>query len=314
MNLPTLTRALQLLLCFAFIGLFGCKKSQNAAPLDLVFPSDTYYVSAGSTLSLYVQRGNKQYTLHVENPDIIQAEADGSISSSGQILVQGIKRGSTMLHVRDQITGEEASLEMHVVDPFLTLEIGAGVPVVKFGDFIPNVNPLVPEETRKQIREKISSYADFEEGDVLILQKGQDARFFIFRAVDFQAGENLSAAALKHTGQYTLIPQSDETLEIQFKFEDSTAPINRIIRIHSAWAKDHLNAFWTANAHPNGPATSDADGQYFNQFFSLIKKVTPETIAAYPAVPIEFAEVAYSVHIWNNFQDFGLSIETGLLE
>ncbi|HWK58837.1 MAG TPA: hypothetical protein VNQ80_15945 [Parapedobacter sp.] len=300
-----------------FLGLLALscsKKEQPAEIADLVFPSDTYYVGAGSQTSLYIMQGNKRYQLLAGDETIIEAVADGTPWPAGQLTVKGLKKGSSVLSVTDEITGKEVSLTIHVVDPFLVSRLGHAVPAVKF-------DPLVPEATRKTIREEVKTFADFDLDDILVLHRNKEQRFFVFGKVDFEKGEKLSESALKQSGTYELVFSTDGEQQLTLHFDGEGNSLSLGVYANSAWAKNTLQEF--SSGKQSSPAMAEkrmsaihaeTPIDYFDRHIKVFKDLTFHINAAYPDIEIESAALYQEVELWPDFQNYGLSLDDGILE
>ncbi len=296
-----------LLCCFLSLGMLACKKDKPAEIADLVFPSDTYYVSTDGETILYINQGNKKYQLSTDDETVIQAQADDSPWPAGQILVKGLKKGTAVLTVKDEVNGKEVPLKIHVVDPFLVLKLGHAVPAIK-------VAPVMPEETRKTIREEAKSFADFELENVLILHRNAARRFFVF-----DKGEELSAANLKRSGTYELVYDAAGQQRLSLSFDGEGTMLTLGVLANSAWAKHILQDF--ADSDQGTPMSAaklmttvraESPVEYFDRYIRVFKDLTSHFNVSNPDV--ESVELYHEMLIWPDFQDYSVRIGEGVLK
>ena len=295
-----------LILCFLALSFLACKKDKPAEIADLVFPSDTYYVSNGSELQLDVQQGNNQYQLTVDDVSIIQVQADDSVWPAGRLFVKGVNKGSTVLRVKDEVTGMEIPLKIHVVDPFLFLRLSTPVPALK-------VAPQVSEETRNIIREEAKKFADFDLDDILILNRNAEQRFFVF-----EKGKEILESTVKQSGTYELVFDNEGEQRLTLNFDGGDTPLILGVRTNSLWSAQKLNEFAGTNqveqaaAKRMGDIRAESPVEYFDRYFLTYKDLTPHFQAAYQDV--ETIELYQQIEIWPDFQNYGLKIGDNILK
>ncbi len=119
---PPYARLIVACLFFPLIFL-SCKKDKAVEISDLKFPLDTYYVPVGGELSIDVQQGNQKYTVSAKDDKLLQTTIQTANPPAGNLRISGLKKGNTQLTVRDEVTGQSAVLQIHVVDPYLVLKI-----------------------------------------------------------------------------------------------------------------------------------------------------------------------------------------------
>jgi len=295
-----------LILSFLSLSFLACKKDKPTEIADLVFPSDTYYVSNGSELQLDVQQGNKKYQLTVDDGTMIQAQADGSILPAGRLILKGMKKGNTVLHVKDEVSGKEVSLKIVVVDPFRLLKMSSPVPAIK-------VAPQVSQETRNTIREEAKAFADFELESILILHRNAEQRFFVF-----EKGKELIKSNVKQSGTYELVFDAEGEQRLTLHFDGANTPLTLGVRANSSWATHQLREFAGSNpadqiaAKRMGTIRAEVPAEYFDRFFITYKDLTQHFLEAYQDV--ELVELYQQIEIWSDFQNYGLKIGDGLLD
>src|SRR5690606_34644224 len=112
------------ILAFVLFSTFmiSCKKDKSVVIEDLKFPLETYYVSEGGEISLHINSGNQKYSLSVSDDELIQTNVNPTDWPVGSIQVRGLKKGSTQLTVKDEVSSQEVILQIHVVDPYLVMK------------------------------------------------------------------------------------------------------------------------------------------------------------------------------------------------
>jgi hypothetical protein len=288
-----------LIACLLFVA---CKKNKTVEIAELRFPGDTYYVSTNSDLRIYINQGNKKYQLTVDDASLIQAQADGEPSPAGWIMVKGLKKGSTLLKVKDQVNGKEVALTIHVVDPFLTFKLGQAVAVLK-------VAPRMTQAVRNTISQKAQTFADFDPETLLVLQRTPQARFYIF-----EKGKELSPSKIIDSGTYELAFDEAGKQQLSLNFDNRSTELHLGVLANSTWAKTTLKNF-AANGKSqtsvtSTPARSTVPNEFFDRYISTFKDITMHFDAD---ADIESITLAQSMEIWPDFQDYGVRIAPGVL-
>lgn len=296
------------LLLFVVIALSACKKDDPHEIYPLTFPSDTYYVSEGSELFLYINQGNQQYELEIGGDEsVISTRADESSWPAGGIYISGLKKGSTQLSVKDRVSGQKVDLKVHVVDPFLLLRLSSVVPALK-------VPAEVPEATRNLIREEAMTYGSLELDEILILHANAEKEFFLFKDKD-----GLHEGLIEDQGHYELSPAADgEDYVLTLRYAGDDKSLTFILSGYNTYADNILESFSghkrsiakLASLDGRSDLTAESPVEY-QPLFMLRKDLTSELKADYPA--IEFVWLTQQVFWWDDFQNYA-KIGDGVLK
>lgn len=108
------------------VVLISCNDNNDNKELHpLTFEKESYEVAMKRTTPIMIRSGNRDYTLLIEDPEILQAELDlSSPNGIGYINVTGKQKGETILSVTDNITHETVELRIKVIYNYLAFTIG----------------------------------------------------------------------------------------------------------------------------------------------------------------------------------------------
>src|SRR5690606_34235350 len=289
------------LLFFLMIStLFACKKEDRRKISDLTFPSDTYYVSEGSELFLYINQGNQKYEVEVADESLIDTRVDASLWPAGGIHVTGLKKGSTQLTVTDQVTGQQVTLAVHVVDPYLVIGLGSQVPAMK-------ASAQMPEEARKKIRDEVSAHGTMRLAEIMILHRNDDRQFFVF-----ETQTALHEGQVKDSGSYELSLNEEGEQELTLHYDDGVRTSKFDLVFQSPNSRDVLKSFAGTMANSrkfsgvkfsSTEIFADSPIENFENNFLLKVDLTNEFKTRYPEV--EFVWLTQQAELWPNFQDDG---------
>ena len=210
-----------LILTFALFSLItlSCRKEKQVEIKDLKFPVYTYYVPKGNEILLSIQSGNQKYSVKAEDQSLIETTVKNTDWPAGSIYVKGVKNGSTQFTVKDEVSGQQALLNIHVVDPFF---------VMKVTDLIPGVlgSPL---SNVKLVREKLKAEPKynsdfFSNGEIVVLRRNADQQFLVFRNE-----EDLEKGVIYKSGNYNLDLTGNSSSKLAFTFDDSNKTIEFLI-------------------------------------------------------------------------------------
>lgn len=114
-----------LFLSFFAMGWTGCTdKDEIKEPLPLSFEKDSYEVPMNIRHTIGIRGGNRDYTLSVENPDVLDASLDlSSEIGMGNILIIGKQNGETTLSVTDNMVNQTVTLRIKVIDSYIAYHI-----------------------------------------------------------------------------------------------------------------------------------------------------------------------------------------------
>lgn len=108
------------LFCTALVSCSDDDKNEKTT-YPLTFEKDSYEVRVGLTEYITIRSGNQHYTITVEDESILKASfviAEGS-ATSGQILINGKKKGETSILVTDNLIGDNVKLTIKVTDTYI---------------------------------------------------------------------------------------------------------------------------------------------------------------------------------------------------
>lgn len=301
-------------LLFIFIGLIlhSCKKDDPREVYDLTFPSDTYYVSEGNEIFLYINQGNQKYQLETADGSVIETRLDDSLWPAGGIYVTGLKKGDAKLTVKDMVTGQQTTLNIHVVDPYLLFRMSSLVPVIK-------VPPQMPEITRNKIRDEAKTYGTLQLDQIIILHRNATRQFFIF-----ENKEDLHNGKIEHSGTYELYFSEGGKQQLTLYYADNEKTTSVSLLAESRYAREVLSAF-SGNMEASAQSTgiklaslvgnpdlqAESPAEYFDQYFLLKSDLTASFKSNYPDV--EFVWLTQQAQLWPDFQNYG-KIGDGILK
>lgn len=297
-----------LLFTFIVATLFACKKEERREITDLTFTSDTYYVSEGTELFLYINQGNQKYQVEVADKSLVETRVDETLWPAGGIYVSGLKKGDTKVIVKDLVTGQQAELTIHVVDPYLVLEIGSLHPVIK-------VDPQTPQPIYQQILDEVKTYETRELNPLVILYRNAAQEFFTFeKEKDLQEGN------YKHSGTYELSYKEggEQVLKLHYAEEEETSTFSLLAE--SPYAKNALSSFAgnVVDSRKHSAiklATSDLIAtspiEHYEDYFLLNIELTSTFQTKYPQ--LESAWLTQQARLVFNYQDYA-KIGDGILK
>ena len=106
---------------FCFIGMTACN-DDDYQPFNL--DVEAFELPMRGNHVIVIWNGSGKVNCRVEHPDIASVScreaSDGtSFAGLGEIYVNGVSKGKTMLYVEDEVTGESARVEVKVTDAYL---------------------------------------------------------------------------------------------------------------------------------------------------------------------------------------------------
>lgn len=190
------------------VGVMSCRNDQTIDVLDLTLPDTTYYVAEGGEMLVPILSGNNRYTFTVADTTHIQASYSATYTLAGSIYLKGLEKGTTQLKIKDELSGQEATVEVHVVDPFL---------VMQAGQVLGNVQG-VHDTVSRNIRESLKDFSELKPGEILILQQSAARTYHVFKnQADLRSGSidrsGTYALSFSYGGPHRLILQDAENGE-----------------------------------------------------------------------------------------------------
>ncbi|MFC3196455.1 hypothetical protein ACFOET_02390 [Parapedobacter deserti] len=233
-------------LSYLFFALFilSCKNEETLEVKDLQFIQETYYVPEGDYVNVHVASGNQQYSLSGFDEDLISPMVSNTDFPAGSIYVNGLKKGKTAITVKDEVSGQEVQLTIHVVDPFLALEVSDVIPMIKNEDY------ETVQAIREQVRTEPQRFFGFETREVLILQQNADNQFWVFKNE-----EEAARGTVHKSGKFTLTFSYGGPNRLRLDYEDSDEPIEYALFAPNQTVFSSLLR-WSQNGEPENSAAN----------------------------------------------------------
>jgi hypothetical protein len=118
--------------------LFSCGNDDDKEVYSLTFEKDSYETGLGFSYNIPVLSGNGDYTVAVEDEDILSAESFiGEDLGAGQIHIYAKKKGETFVHITDNRSGDEVTLKIKVTDAYLPgIVLSSNHPLLSAGQYL----------------------------------------------------------------------------------------------------------------------------------------------------------------------------------
>ena len=119
-----------LLLFIGISGLTNCSNdSENEVKIfHLSFEKNYYERPMQGAKSIMIRGGNRDYTITVENPEILEATVDlSSLTGMGNLNIYPKQIGETIVKVHDNIINETVNLTIKIVYSYLNLVVAAPI-------------------------------------------------------------------------------------------------------------------------------------------------------------------------------------------
>lgn len=162
-----------ILMLFLFtLSFIGCQgESENEKELfHLSFEKDYYERPLIGAKSIMVRGGNRDYTVEVKNPEILDVTMDlSSPIGMGNLDIHPKRTGETIIKVHDNIVNETVDLKIKIVDSYLNLVLA---------------HPM---------------HSPYNEGDELFLINNDERTFYLYDKDN----------ELRQTGFYNFIVEND---------------------------------------------------------------------------------------------------------
>lgn len=127
-------------LCFCFTNCSDDEKTEDIHHLS--FEKDYYERPLIGAKSIMIRSGNKDYSVEIKDPSILDVKIDlSSPIGMGNLDIYPKQKGETTIQVKDNIAHETTDLRIKIVDSYLHLSINNPVlPPYKQGDEIFLIN------------------------------------------------------------------------------------------------------------------------------------------------------------------------------
>jgi hypothetical protein len=122
-----------LFLCFCFTN---CSDDEKTEIHHLSFEKDYYERPLIEAKNIMIQGGNKDYSIKIEDPSILDVKIDlSSPIGMGDLEIYPKQKGETTIQIKDNISHETANLRIKIIDSYLHLAISNPIrPPYKQGD------------------------------------------------------------------------------------------------------------------------------------------------------------------------------------
>ncbi len=309
-NLKKITFARFFTIAFLLFICISCEKEEKEYYPELVFPLDTYYVSEGTDLHVYIQQGNGAYQLTATDTDILAFDKDEQSWPAGLITITGLKKGSTTLTVNDMRNKKTVALQIHVVDPYIITQIGSPTPLFNWKE-----GAIQNEDKANEIREDINTYKVFESQNILVLKSGTSPEYLLFKdALHIDSSQVISEGTFEFSETLAEDPmliltdkhtKKQEELPLYFYQERAPKLLSNFLNLASK-NKSKLMASSGGDIRLSTSPVESLEGKFF-----YFRDISTPLKAKYPE--IEIAQVYQDIEIMENFQNIGIKIGSGIL-
>ena len=160
-------------LCFCFTNCSDDEKTEDIHHLS--FEKDYYERPLIGAKSIMIRSGNKDYSVEIKDPSILDVKIDlSSPIGMGNLDIYPKQKGETTIQVKDNIAHETTDLRIKIVDSYLHLSIN---------------NPVRPP---------------YKQGDEIFLINNDDKDFYLY---DDKLKITLRIADLKTHTQHRVLPK-----------------------------------------------------------------------------------------------------------
>lgn len=148
----------------------SCQDNSPVRVDELHIPQADYSVGEGMVSSIYIASGNRDYTLTAEDDDIVQFEYKPEYSDYGSVRITGLKKGKTVLTIKDNILQQEEQVAITVTDPYMIL--GTGMIYAE----VETENP----DQKEEIRSRIEQDTSLKSGSLFAIVKREGTNLYFF--------------------------------------------------------------------------------------------------------------------------------------
>jgi hypothetical protein len=166
-----------LLVLLIITGLSSCSDSDDDERVyDLTFEKNDYAVMENYSQNILIRSGNGDYTITSGNSEIIKASyLPATTAGFGSLSVTGLKKGTTTLTIKDNVSGQEVKLNMTVINRYMVLSID---------DLSISVKPVEDDNAAKAIKKDITDNALLKPDYYFALIKNSAKTLYIFESED----------------------------------------------------------------------------------------------------------------------------------
>lgn len=106
------------------ITLVSCGDDEKQEIYSLSFEKGYYERPLLGAKNIPVRGGNRDYTVTVQNTDVLSIDIDlSSPIDMGNLVVKPKQKGETTITVKDNVTNETVDLKIKIVDSYLNLKV-----------------------------------------------------------------------------------------------------------------------------------------------------------------------------------------------
>ena len=106
------------------ITLVSCGDDEKQEIYSLSFEKGYYERPLLGAKNIPVRGGNRDYTVTVQNTDVLSIDIDlSSPIGMGNLVVKPKQKGETTVTVKDNVTNETVNLKIKIVDSYLNLKV-----------------------------------------------------------------------------------------------------------------------------------------------------------------------------------------------
>lgn len=306
-NLKNLTFLRFFAIGFLLLICLSCEKDEKEFYPELIFPLDTYYVSQGTDLRVNIQQGNGIYDIIAADTSILDFETEEQSWPAGAITITGLKKGRTTLSISDIRNNKSVELTVHVVDPYLMLNIGSPIPLYKW---VEGFNPE-PEDVL-EVRSEIEKHQIIEPQSILILKSGANSEYMLFKDIDHLERAQVTSDgsfefSLSETPELTLTDKKtgkQEKLSLFFYTDDPPHLLARFLNLPGKIDKKLMASTRLVKLSTSPSESVDDRFLYYQDVSEQIK--TKHT-------KVQTAQLYQDATIMKNFQDYGIKIGMNIL-
>ncbi|MCD7937199.1 MAG: hypothetical protein LUG98_10095 [Tannerellaceae bacterium] len=195
---------------FVIIGMTGCdKKEEDPIIYDLEFHNKEFHGELGRTFSISIYGGNKDYTITPTHPDMLTYKLDIE-TGLGVIEITPLKKGSTTIQVKDNVTSQEETLKINITDKYIYLYMSYVDPEKKPQIEVNSDDPGVKERIIEKMKEELTdeaytlalinnerktfyrldskSESEYKESGYYSLEKDEEERYFLILTTPIDCG------------------------------------------------------------------------------------------------------------------------------
>lgn len=244
------------------------------APKDLELAmqefSLTYLSGQSYAVWLDVVSGNGDYVVEVDNESVLTAEAGTEGYSSGKIIITPLKLGKTGITVTDTVTGQDARVEVSVIDSYLRISLSNSPDIIMDID-----DPELKAEIEAKVLSGMTLPDDY---CYSLINDGGNTLFVYKSSLDYYNGKYSA------TGTYTFEIDESKGNYAKFTLTDAGNTDGSPVTLYLAHLSlsGNLNSFFAAGKI----VPEEGSRAYFNPSpsFLWVQDLTAALSADYPSL------------------------------